>query len=49
MLPAMSFDLRKTVNGRAQRSTLFGPKPGAVTVHADTLVSLAGLCVVSVL
>ena len=45
----MSFNLRKTVNGSTQRSTPFGPKPGALTVRTETLLPLAVLCAVPVL
>ncbi|MNG42087.1 hypothetical protein D3C84_1317280 [compost metagenome] len=45
-MPPMSFNLRKTVNGRMQRNTPLGPKPGALTVRTDTLLPLAVLCAV---
>ncbi|CRR63885.1 hypothetical protein PAERUG_E15_London_28_01_14_10041 [Pseudomonas aeruginosa] len=45
----MSLSLRNMVNGRMQRKTPFGPKPGALTVRTDTLVPLAVLCAVPAL
>jgi hypothetical protein len=45
----MSFNLRKTVNGRMQRRTPLGPKPGALTVRTDTFEPLAVLCAVLLL
>ena len=45
----MSLSLRKIVNGRMQRKTPLGPKPGALTVRTDTLVPLAVLCAVPTL
>ena len=45
----MSLSFRKIVNGRMQRNTPLGPKPGALTVLTLTFVPFAVLCAVPVL